>query len=248
MLDLIKIRDSYSKFGFAIIKNVIKPNNVNAVIEEIVSAKNTIKYFDKNNQLRRIEKLFDKGTHLVKLNDEITKILNTIFDKKFLIFKDKYNAKPPGGEGFFAHYDGIFKFIDNNNIEKNGWYEYTDFFTNVLIALDECNKENGTIEIASIHKGSFYELLKNTKENGTPDLLPNIERQNNFQIIELKPGDIVIFSNLCPHRSKKNLSTKERKTLYYTYSLEKDGSLYERYFNDKFNSKNKTSKSLGGEI
>ena len=57
MLDLIKIRESYSKFGFAIIKNVIKPDDVSAIIQEIASAKNTIKYFDKNNQLRRIEKL-----------------------------------------------------------------------------------------------------------------------------------------------------------------------------------------------
>jgi ectoine hydroxylase-related dioxygenase (phytanoyl-CoA dioxygenase family) len=247
MLDLIKIRECYRKFGFAVIKNVIKSDEVGAIIQEIYSAKNTIKYYDKNNQLRRIEKLFDKGAYLIKLNDEIKKILNIIFEKKFLIFKDKYNAKPPGGEGFFAHYDGIFKFIDNKNIERNGWYEYADFFTNALIALDECNKENGTIEIASAHKGSFDELLKNTKENGTPDLLPNVESQNNFKIIELMPGDIVIFSNLCPHRSKKNLSKKDRKTLYYTYCLEKDGFLYEKYFNDKLNSKNKTSKSLSGE-
>ena len=30
----------------------------------------------------------------------------------FLIFKDKYNAKPPGGKGFFPHFDGIFEFKD----------------------------------------------------------------------------------------------------------------------------------------
>jgi len=30
--------------------------------------------------------------------------------------------------------------------------------------------------------------------------------------------------------------------------FEKDGFLYEKYFNDKFNSKNETSKSLSGEI
>ena len=37
-----------------------------------------------------------------------------LFEKKFTIFKDKYNAKPPKGEGFYAHYDGIFYFKNNN--------------------------------------------------------------------------------------------------------------------------------------
>ena len=36
-----------------------------------------------------------------------------------LIFKDKFNLKPPGGEGFYAHYDGIFKWLDKVEIDKS---------------------------------------------------------------------------------------------------------------------------------
>ena len=54
---------------------------------------------------------------------------------------------------------------------------------------------------------------------------------------------MVIFSNTCPHRSKKNDSDKSRRIIYYTYSLEKNGSKYDKYFEDKENSKNE-SKAL----
>ena len=74
------------------------------------------------------------------------------------------------------------------------------------------------------------------------------KQELNFEKIILNAGDIVIFSNTCPHRSKKNNSEINRKTLYYTYTQLKDGSKYLDYFRDKSKSKNNTSKSLSGEI
>ena len=64
----------------------------------------------KNNKLRRIEKLYNKGEYLNDLNNQILKYIKDLFNKEFVIFKDKFNAKPKGGEGFLAHYDGIFYF------------------------------------------------------------------------------------------------------------------------------------------
>ena len=46
------------------------------------------------------------------------------------------------------------------NKRSKGWYEYSNFFINVLIALDDSNKKNGTIEIAKKHNGDFLKLLK----------------------------------------------------------------------------------------
>ncbi|MDC3028666.1 phytanoyl-CoA dioxygenase family protein, partial [Candidatus Pelagibacter sp.] len=129
-----------------------------------------------------------------------------------------------------------------------GWYEYGKGFVNVLVALDKCTKKNGTIEIAKKHEGGFYNLIKNTKKNFTPDIKPSLEKKIKFQAIELDIGDIVIFSNTCPHRSKKNKTRQHRKTLYYTYLPKEYGFKYNKYFNDKINSKNSTSKSLSGEI
>ena len=144
---------------------------------------------------------------------------------------------------FFAHYDGFFHFINSNDEKKNGWYEYGDFFINALVAIDNCNKENGALELAKSHSGNFDDLLKNTKQNGTPALKEEVESKTIFELINLDIGDMVIFSNTCPHRSKKNDTNKSRRIIYYTYSLAKNGSKYDEYFEDKEKSKNE-SKAL----
>ena len=135
----------FEKKGYFIIENIISIHFTDSILKEIKNIKDANYYFDKNKKLRRIEKLYDKGEKLIKLNKIILSKLLDIFNKEFYIFKDKYNAKPPGGNGFFPHFDGIFEFKDKNNNIKQGWYEYGNFFVNVLIALDDSNIENGTI-------------------------------------------------------------------------------------------------------
>ena len=243
-----KYKNIFEKKGFFVQRNFFDKKLINKILTEICSAKSVVKYYDKKDNIRRIEKLYNKGINLKYLNTKIEKYLNTIFKKKFTIFKDKYNAKPPKGEGFYAHYDGIFYFKNNQNIKKKGWYEYSNFFINVLIALDASNKSNGTIEIAKKHEGSFRKLIANTYNDGTPNITKEIEKKTNFTPINLKVGDIVVFSNKCPHRSDKNKTNSPRRNLYYTYTIGSDKTLYRRYFNDKKNSKNKTRKSLEGKI
>ena len=229
--------------GYFIFKNFLNRELVLRLVDDINKAIDVEKYFDNKNNLRRIEKIFNKGKNLIYLNDKILNLLKNIFETKFTIFKDKFNSKPPGGEGFFAHYDGIFKFKDSNDDKKNGWYEYADFFLNALLAIDKCDKNNGSIELAKTHKGNFYELYDKTKKDGTPALSKEVEARTSFDLIDLDPGDLIIFSNTCPHRSKKNNSNKNRRIIYYTYTLSENGSKYEEYFNDKKNSKGK-SKAL----
>tara|TARA_Y100000591_G_scaffold330796_2_gene362837 strand:+ start:245 stop:988 length:744 start_codon:yes stop_codon:yes gene_type:complete len=241
--DFSNFKKEYDKNGYFIIKNFVDKNFILNLINEIQKSKNTNKYFDNSNNLRRIEKFYNKGPFLIDLNKKISLTLKNIFDKEFVIFKDKFNAKPPGGEGFFAHYDGIFQFINANDEKKNGWYEYGDFFISALLAIDNCNKENGALELAKFHKGNFFELFEKTKKDGTPALSTNIESKTLFNLIDLNEGDVVIFSNTCPHRSQRNDSKSTRRILYYTYSLSKNGSKYDEYFNDKDKSKNK-SKAL----
>ena len=240
-------RKDFETKGYCVIKNAINPSSIPNIFSEIENAKNIEVYTDKKGNLRRVERLYDKGKELLALNLIVSNLLHEIFNQKFLIFKDKYNAKPPGGEGFFAHYDGIFMFKDKNKTKQEGWYKYTDFFINALVALDKCTENNGTIEISKKHEGSFNDLLKNTKMNGTPVLLDNVEDDLSFELIELDPGDLVLFSNRCPHRSKKNNSEIDRRTLYYTYTKESNGSFYDQYFKDKKDSANTSSKILSGE-
>ena len=100
----------FKKKGYFKIEKFFSENFVKKMNNEINLAKNVEKYFDKNRKLRRIEKLFDKGDNLNKLNYKLLEFLSKLFNKNFVIFKDKFNTKPGGGDGFEAHYDGIFIF------------------------------------------------------------------------------------------------------------------------------------------
>tara|TARA_S200000501_G_C20858984_1_gene758883 strand:- start:1270 stop:2049 length:780 start_codon:yes stop_codon:yes gene_type:complete len=240
-----KLHKIFNQKGYFIQKNVFSEEFINSLINEINKIENANFYYDSYKKLRRIEKLYDKGKYLKDLNNLILSKLLDIFNKEFLIFKDKFNAKPPGGKGFFPHFDGIFEFQDENNKIRKGWYEYGNFFVNVLVALDDCTEENGTIEIANrFDKNDFAYLIDFTKKNGTPELNSISVKKCSFEKIVLKKGDVVFFSNICPHKSEKNTSNNNRRTLYYTYLSKDFGYQYEKYFHDKELSRNKTSKSL----
>jgi len=237
------LKNLFDNNGFFVCKNVFDKDFIQKILEDIETAKDTIKYLDSQKNLRRAEKLYNKSDSLKKLNEVISLHLKTIFQKDFIIFKDKFNAKPPGGDGFFAHFDGIFNFINENDEKKRGWYEYGNFFINALVALDICNIDNGTIELSKSHDGNFEDLIKKTKKDGTPALDEHIEKNLHFEPINLNIGDMIVFSNKCPHRSKKNNTHLDRRILYYTYTLSEYGSKYDLYFKDKEKSKN-PSKAL----
>jgi hypothetical protein len=93
--------------------------------------------------------------------------------------------------------------------------------------------KNGALEIAKSHKGNFEQLFVNTKKDGTPALSAKVESKTIFNLINLDVGDMVVFSNTCPHRSKRNNSQKVRRIIYYTYSLGENGSKYKEYFEYK---------------
>jgi ectoine hydroxylase-related dioxygenase (phytanoyl-CoA dioxygenase family) len=197
-------------------------------------------------QIRRLERFYNKTHYLNLLNKKNEKILELIFGEKFNIFKDKFNLKPPGGEGFNAHYDGIFYFKINKR-NYPGWYTYASSFINILIPFDNSNKKNGTIKIAKEDKKKFAELLKNTKKNGTPELKTAYEKRLKFRYLNLSVGDICIFSNRCAHKSDSNKTKYNRRILYYTYNKKSEGNFYKKYFFDKKKSQSKF-KSLSGNL
>lgn len=240
---MIKVKNNlllseFEKNGFFIVKNFINKKKVKQILKDLLILKKKKNvYYDSKGKIRRVEEIFNKSKNLKKLNKNILIFLSKIFKKKFFIFKDKLNFKPPGGEGFYPHYDGVFYFFKNKK-KMRGWYEYSDIFINCLVALDVCNKKNGPLELAAEDKLSFDQLIKKTKKDGTQRLLDSVVKKKKFKQILLNRGDIVLFSNRCAHRSKKNLTNKMRRVLYYTYNPVKFGNNYLKYFRDKKQSKN----------
>ena len=246
--ELNKIQKRYNKTGYVVLKNYFTPKYLKKISLEISDYKKLKcnNYLDRSGKIRRLEKFYNKTSSLIFLNKRIEKLLKKIFKEKYIIFKDKFNLKPPKGEGFSAHYDGIFYFY-NNKKKYPGWYKYAKNYVNVLITFDKSYSKNGTIQIAEEDKFSFIKLIKNTKLNGTPDLTAKYEKQLKLKSINLNIGDLCIFSNRCAHRSGKNRTKKNRRILYYTYNKKVEGNFYKKYFSDKNKSKSKF-KSLSGQI
>ena len=78
----------------------------------------------------------------------------------------------------------VYFILKIKNDKFKGWYEYASEFYNVLIPFDNCNKLNGTIQIANEDK-KFADLYKNTKKDGTPNLLKSYEK-NKISKYQLK--------------------------------------------------------------
>ncbi len=232
-------KKKFDKDGYFKIKNFLNKTEISNIVEEIMKLSNVSIHKDKNDLLRRVEKFYNKGKYLNLINKKFIELIKMSLGLNVLIFKDKFNLKPPGGEGFKAHFDGVFIFIDPKNKKKNGWYEYGDNFINILLAIDDCNEQNGTIELAKSENKSFGSLIKQVKNIKTAELSDEFEKLYSFEKMILNAGDLVIFKNTCPHKSSINKSNTPRRILYYTYLDEKFGDQYKNYFLDKKISKNK---------
>ena len=68
MFDVANLKNQYEKKGYFVIRNFFEQKFISKLIEEIINAKKTKKYYDNNGNLRRIEKLYDKGESLIFLN------------------------------------------------------------------------------------------------------------------------------------------------------------------------------------
>ena len=237
-MDFKEYKKKFDNDGYFKIKNFLNKTEISNIVEEIMKSSDVDILKDNNDLIRRIERFYNKGEYLNLINNKFIELIKNILGLNVLIFKDKFNLKPPGGEGFKAHYDGVFIFVDPDNKKKCGWYEYGDTFINVLVAIDDCNEENGTIELAKSENEPFHNLIKKTKSEEIAELLDEVEKGYSFEKINLNVGDLVIFKNTCPHKSSINNSNTPRRILYYTYLDEKFGNQYENYFFDKKFSKN----------
>jgi len=142
--------------------------------------------------------------------------VSELFGEEAVLFKDKINFKLPGGDGFKEHQD-----------VQAGWDDFAELHITAMIAIDETNEENGSLEmIAGMHKqgvlGSMWAPL--TDED---------TRHVEYVAVHCQPGDAVFFDSFAPHRSQPNRTGDARRVLYITYNTLSEGDSRERYYREK---------------
>ncbi|MFQ6016814.1 MAG: phytanoyl-CoA dioxygenase family protein [Kiloniellaceae bacterium] len=133
-----------------------------------------------------------------------------------VLFKDKFNLKLPGGDGFKAHQD-----------VQAGWSAYARYHITALVSIDAASVENGCLEIAAgwHDRGLIGEEWRplGAEEVAAMD----------FIACPTAPGDAMFFDSYAPHRSGPNLTDAPRRVLYVTYNRAAEGDHRAQYFADK---------------
>ncbi|MGB1239811.1 MAG: phytanoyl-CoA dioxygenase family protein, partial [Pseudomonadales bacterium] len=154
--------------------------------------------------------------------------------ESFVLFKDKCNAKNPGGGAFKPHQDVIAydKFAPNYHVTA-------------AIFLDAATLENGCLHFPRDYRQALAEFdfpqIKTPvgelailpscvggSDHGNID--PEVERQIEWEPIVAAPGDVVLFDSYVPHYSHANLSNYKRRAMFFTFNPASQGEHYDAYY------------------
>ena len=180
-------------------------------------------YFENSQQdgsriISRIENFvsFHEGFAGLITRRRMQQAVSELLGEPAVLFKDKINFKLPGGDGFKEHQD-----------VQAGWDDYAALHITAMIAIDETNEDNGSVElIPGMHKqGLLGEMWAPLTDSDT--------KKASYVPVHCQPGDAVFFDSYAPHRSKPNKTNQSRRVLYITFNGASEGDHRARYYADK---------------
>jgi ectoine hydroxylase-related dioxygenase (phytanoyl-CoA dioxygenase family) len=134
--------------------------------------------------------------------------LRSLFGDEAHLLKDKLIFKRPGAKGYGLHQDYI------------SWKEFPDSFTTVIVAIDATDAFNGATEVFA---GYHAQGCLSPRDGDYHELPPGAVDESRGVVLDLRAGDVAIFSGFTPHRSGANLSDGWRRQLYLSYNAGRDG-------------------------
>ncbi len=168
------------------------------------------------------ERILCRIENFVPYHDGFSKLITTrrmhqavseLFGERAVLFKDKINFKLPGGDGFKEHQD-----------VQAGWDEFASIHLTAMVAIDETNEQNGSLEMlpGQHNKGLLGEKWAPLTDEDTGGM--------QYIAVHCQPGDAVFFDSFAPHRSAPNHTQKARRVLYITYNKASEGDSRAAYY------------------
>ncbi|WP_027857379.1 phytanoyl-CoA dioxygenase family protein [Marinobacterium jannaschii] len=163
--------------------------------------------------------------------------IEALTGSEFVLFKDKCNAKNPGGGAFDPHQDVIaydqFQpvyhitaaiFLDDATLE-NGCLNFPENYLQDVAGLETEKRETplGMLPILPSYDGG--------PDNG--NIRQEVCDQIRWNTVTARKGDVVLFDSYVPHFSEKNDSQKTRRAMFFTFNAKADGNFYEAYYGMK---------------
>jgi len=222
--------EHFQRDGFLVVRAMYKSAEMETIsqwTDEVAGSPETpgkyMMYFEASQQddariISRIENFvpFHAGFGELITRRRMFQAVSELFGEPARLFKDKINFKLPGGDGFREHQD-----------VQAGWDDYASLHITAMIAIDETNAANGSIEmIPGMHQqGVLGEMWAPLTADNTANAP--------YQAVHCQPGDAVFFDSYAPHRSLPNTTGHARRVLYITFNKASEGDHRVQYYADK---------------
>ena len=217
----------FQRDGYLVVRGMYSPEEISEIstwTDEVANFPEepgkTMMYFESSREtgsriLCRIENFvpYHDGFRRLITTRRMHQSVGELLGEPAVLFKDKINFKLPGGDGFKEHQD-----------VQAGWNEFADVHITVMVAIDETNRENGSLEILpGMHtRGVLGKMWAPLTDEDTGD--------RPYVAVHCQPGDAVFFDSFAPHRSAPNFTGTPRRVLYITYNKASAGDSRERYY------------------
>ena len=155
------------------------------------------------------------------LQETAIESLTQLFNDKPVLFKDKVNYKLPGCRPDLMHQD-----------QAAGWGRYANFFITMVIAIDENRQDNAAISF--MKTGNYSKKLMSDEWVPLEGLDPEDLPQDEYQMVDLNPGDVVFFDSFVPHGSAANSGDRQRRNIFLTFNAASEGDHKKEYYADKW--------------
>ena len=222
--------DQFHRDGFLVVRGMYSPEEMEEIsrwTDEVATSPEKpghyMMYFEASKKdgsriISRIEDFvsFHEGFARLITRRRMQQAVSDLFGEPAVLFKDKINFKLPGGDGFREHQD-----------VQAGWDDYAKLHITAMVAIDETNAENGSVEmIPGMHKqGLLGKMWAPLTDEDTAHAA--------YQPVHCKPGDAVFFDSYAPHRSLPNKTKQSRRVLYITFNAASEGDHRKQYYADK---------------
>lgn len=222
--------EQFQRDGFLVVRNMYSTDEMQEIdrwTEEVAGSAEVpgsyMMYFEPSKQdgsriISRIEDFVSihQGFSSLITHRRMQQAVSDLFGESAVLFKDKINFKLPGGDGFKEHQD-----------VQAGWDDYANLHITVMVAIDETNAANGSVEMmpAMHNKGLLGKMWEPLSDSDTSDA--------EYVPVHCQPGDAVFFDSYTPHRSMPNQTDHARRVLYITFNAVSEGDHRAKYYADK---------------
>jgi len=170
----------------------------------------------------------------VARDPRMIELVSALYGERAHLFKDKLIFKPGGAQGYAMHQDYI------------SWPSFPRTFVTAIVAIDPSDASNGATEVFP----GYHTRGSLVPEDGMYHEVPlDLIDLSKGVVLDLKPGDVAVFSGFTPHRSAANQSSEARRLLYLSYNADSDGGdqrdahyrEYEGWLKDRYAEYGKTN-------